>query len=225
MFTSAADVFRSRQVIADLTAYIVQSGRNSFCRITPGTARLESLFTTPATAGGSFRFPRDRDIYGEVLLASALPDDDFPAFTTATALLLLDRIRNGAGEDDLYWNWDAFSDHYRLADPSIRAVIMNGFRTAAAMGCVSISVLPETADCLTLGKDAVLVQLRRIGDVKLIDVIERDATAEEAAELWRNSIEGTLSPERVNGFRYLYERPKSMAPVDPHGATLIPWMI
>ena len=161
MFTSAAEVFRTRQVVSDLTALIAHAGRSAFHRITPQSARLDGLFAASAEGRGCFRFPRDRDLYGEVVLAAALPDDDFPAFTTATALLLLDRIQYGSGEDDLYWNWDAFADHYRLADPPVRAAIMNGFRTAAAAGRVSISNPPDDDDCLTNRPENILPPLRR----------------------------------------------------------------
>ena len=225
MFTSAADVFRTRQVMSDLTACIAQSGRSAFCRITTRKTRLERLFIANGDDGGRFEFPRDLDVYGEVLLAAALPDDDFPAFTAATVLLLLDRLRDGVAEDDLYWNWDAFSDHYRMADPPVRAVIMNGFRAAAAAGRVSLSPPPEAGDCLTRSQAEVLVGLRRIGDGGLARAIEANVSPREAAVLWQRASGEALAPERLAGFRYLYERPDCLAPLDPGTAALIPWTI
>ncbi|PWK55537.1 hypothetical protein C8D95_107203, partial [Silicimonas algicola] len=38
-----------------------------------------------------------------------------PAFIAATAILLTDRISEGGGTDDLYWNWEAFRDQGSLA--------------------------------------------------------------------------------------------------------------
>lgn len=225
MCTSAADVFRTRQVISDLTAHITRAGRSAFCRISPRHSRLDGLFAAPDDGGGAFAFPRDRDLYGEVLLAAALPDDDFPAFTTATVLLLLDRIGHGAGMDDLYWNWDAFADHYRLADPPVRAVIMNGFRTAAAMGRVSVSQPPEPEDCFTARRQDVLALLRRSDVPALCAAIEQDVSAGEAGELWSDWPADRLTPETVAGFRYLYERPASVAPAQPDTAALIPWTL
>lgn len=225
MFTSAADVFRTRQVMSDLTACIAHSGRSAFCRITPRHSRLNGLVTGVADRGGVFRYPRDRDIYGEVLLAAALPDDDFPAFTAATAILLLDHIHQGGGQDDLYWNWDAFSDHYRLADPPVRAVIMNAYRTAAAIGRVSIARPPEPDDCFTMSRDDILRRLRPGGSEALLRAVEADVSPREAGDLWRRTAPDDLSPVIVAGFRYLYERPQSLLPAAPETTALIPWVI
>lgn len=225
MFTSSADVFRTRQVTSDLTAYVTLSGRKALCRILPDASRLEGLNRVLEGQGGWFRIPQDRDAYGDVLLAAALPDDDFPAFTCATALLLLDRICQGDGEDDLFWNWDAFADHYRLADPAVRAVIMNGFRTGAALERVSTSSLPDPEDCLTERADLVLERLRSQGLSVLAEAIEYDTSAEHAGAIWSDWNASTDSPDGLSGFRYLYERPKSLLPRAPETAPLIPWPI
>lgn len=225
MFTSSADVFRTRQVTSDLTAYVTRAGRKALCRILPDAAMLERLVCALEGQSRCFRIPQDRDAYGDVLLAAALPNDDFPAFACATALLLLDRIGQGDGEDDLFWNWDAFADHYRLGDPAVRAVIMNGFRTGAALGRVSISSLPDPEDCLTESRERVLERLRTQDLRVLSEAIESDISAEHAGSIWLDCRAATVLPEMLAGIRYLYERPNSLMPEAPETAPLIPWSI
>ena len=220
MFTSAAGVFRTRQAVADLTACIDMGNRSAFGRIVLQGGGLNRLSTVLDERGGRFDFPRDTRIYGEVMLAAALPDDDFPAFTSATALLLLDRILGGDGEDNLFWNWDAFADHYRLADPPVRAALMNGFRVGAERGVVSLGTPVDPDDCLTDGREAVL---RALGVYPVADALLGDTDAEEAGRLWALHSRNRLSDPEQRAFRYLYERPQSMSPPFPETVPLIPW--
>jgi hypothetical protein len=225
MFTSAADIFRKRQVMADLNAFITISGRSALLRISPGDEGARRLLGILRTQGGRLVFPRDSRVYGEVLLAAALPDEDYPSFVCATALLLLDRIAGGDGGDNLYWNWETFSDQYRLADPPVRAALMNAFRLAAARGRVILPDCPRPADCLTTARDALLPGLRREGQVALLDAIEAEVSAVEAGALWSELARATHSPAMLAGFRYLFERPASLAPQRPARAPLIPWAL
>lgn len=172
---------------------------------------------------GCFAFPRDKRPYGEVLLSAALPDDDFQSFTVATAILLLDRIQGGAGEDNLYWNWDAFADHFRMADPQVRALLMNGFRVAAAAGAVKLPELPSDADCLTHSADRVLQGLTGIGAEELADAIRSDIDPVAAGRLWTRRADQRLARAEFDAFRHLFERPQSIAPDEPQVAPLIPW--
>lgn len=225
MFTSTADVFRTRQGVFDLTSYVSNQGRNAFKRITTSDDADTCLDRLLVHQAGRVLLPSDNRIHGEIQLAAALPDEDFPAFTCATALLLLDRLAGGLSEDDLYWNWDAFSDHYRLADPAIRAALMNGFRTAAGLGRVSLSDMPDPADCLTCRPDEIIDGLRGFEDQRLVNAIEQDVSARDAAEIWIDLSESPLPQSVLNGIRYLYERPQSIAPSDPEAAPLIPWTL
>ena len=223
MFTSSADIFRKRQVMADLNAFITISGRPALLRISPGDEGAKRLLSILRMQGGRLIFPQDSLSYGEVLLAAALPDEDYPSFICATALLLLDRIAGGGGADNLYWNWETFSDQYRLADPPVRAALMNAFRLAATTGRAILPDLPEPADCLSCGPDAILPDLRREGQTALLAAIETEADAVEAGALWSELARAAPSAAVLAGVRYLYERPASLAPPGPDRAPLIPW--
>ena len=52
------------------------------------------------------------EFLGSLTTAAAMPDEDFSRFVVATAILLLDRIQDGGGTDDLYWNFEAFREHF-----------------------------------------------------------------------------------------------------------------
>lgn len=88
-------------------------------------------------------------LHSDLLLIAALPDKGFDAFLAATALLLADRLQDGEGDDDLYWNWDAFPDRYRAAAAPVRAALMNGFRWAHATRKVTLETPPSGSDLNT----------------------------------------------------------------------------
>jgi hypothetical protein len=223
MFTSDADVFRTRQSIRDLRKTIEETGDNALSRLSGSGLGRGALRRVVTELGCRFDAQAHQDIYSETLLAAAMPDEDFPAFTLATALLLADRLQGGGGTDDLYWNWEAFSDHYRLADPPVRAAIMNGFRTLALAGRVTLGAGPSSADCLTRMVDDVISALRRSGHIDLLRAVTIEVSAEDAGQLW---VEHAAVPDGITlkaGFRYLYERPASIRPPDPAKAPLIPW--
>ncbi|MEP3680968.1 MAG: hypothetical protein ABJN21_18925 [Paracoccaceae bacterium] len=172
--------------------------------------------------GGRFSLPEDRDFYADVLLAAAMPEDDFPAFTTATAILLLDLLQNGEGTDNLFWNWDSFESHYRLIDPQKKAAIMNGFRFGFEMGSAKPETPPSAVDCLTVSEDNVSTLLTSAGMEDLVEAVSSNISANHAGLLWA---QGNLDvdPRALVGFRFLYERPTSMTPLHPETAPLIPW--
>lgn len=225
MFTSAADVFRTRQIRFDLAAHIAVNGQGALGRMTSGAESLARLRHVLEGQGGRFSFPRDRKVYDDVLLAAALPDDDFPAFTCGTALLLLDRLGDGDGEDDLYWNWDAFSDHYRLADPQVRATLLNAFRHGSTTGKLSIASQPAISDCFTRPPKRILPALRAGGHNELVTAIEEDASPESAGALWLRVAHRPIAAPALAAVRYLFERPQSLAPASPETAPLIRWSI
>lgn len=101
-------------------------------------------------------------LHGDLLLVAATPEQGFEGFVTATAMLLADRLQCGAGPDDLYWNFDAFQDHYREASSPVRAALMNGFRVAHGMRRVNLDAVPKGHDLHTYDGEDLLRLLGRI---------------------------------------------------------------
>lgn len=167
---STSGVFRTLQAIQDLvevarlarpaTLERIASGI-PFGRMADGAAEA-ALTSLIQDENARIATPTSVELHDSLLLAAALPDDDFDAFVTATAILLADRLQNGLGQDDLYWNWDAFQDHYRLAGACERAAIMNGFRRLHDLGGVRLDEVPNRADLLTLGRIEVKEALRKL---------------------------------------------------------------
>jgi hypothetical protein len=207
--TSSADVFRTKQAVADLSHQAVMASPQILARIAKGGRETGPADLLRHVAGdGIFVVPRDEDMLSAVLLAAALPDDDFPAFTTATVLLLLDRLRNGGGRDDLYWNWDAFGDHYRLAAPPLRAAIMCGFRALTISRGLYLSHPPLPSDCLT---EQDYRSPQRLSDT-------------EAGRLWqdRSMNREPLNSDERRFFRHLVEREAGMSPSQPETCPTVP---
>lgn len=225
MFTSSADVFRTRQALGDLRSMI---------RRTPEDTQERMIAGFPASAGdgaavlarilgdgGRFRHPHDFEVHTSVLLAAALPDDDFPVFVFATALVLTDMLQADDPPDALYWNWNTFHGQYALADAPLRAALMNGFKVAELAGRVELDPALDGGKCLTQSRDAVLATLDGSGERALIAAILSEANATEAGRLWSGA--DTVSGPALAGFRYLYERAEGLAPQSASSAALIPF--
>lgn len=220
MFTSTAEVFRTRQAVRDL-AEVVGLHRKAMQRL--GTSGADRDVISRITAGGCrIDIDQHRDAYSSILFAAAMPDEDFPAFTGATALLLADRLQQGGGTDDLFWNWDAFHDHYRLADPPARAALMNGFRLADQLGMTRLALSPADRDCLTFEKADVVASLGADGQHDLAEAVQSDVSPDRAGVLWQTTYSSRTGWQVIQGFRYLYERAGSMAPPHPDTVPLIP---
>ncbi|WP_300056638.1 hypothetical protein [uncultured Roseobacter sp.] len=99
-------------------------------------------------------------IHADLLLIAALPDKGPDAFLSATALLLADRLQGGAGHDDLFWNWDAFREHYRKGPSPVRAAVMNGYRWAHTTRRVNLEHLPDGRDLQTYDADDLIRVLK-----------------------------------------------------------------
>ena len=220
MFTSSADVFRTRQALGDL-AEALRSHSAAVVRLGTTDHERSAIHRIVAT-GCRIDGGQDR-VYTQLLLSAAMPDEDFLGFAVATAILLMDRLQEGVGGDDLFWNWDAFRDHYRLAEPPFRAALMNGFRIAEASGRVSLESSPEGSDCLTRPSSEVVSLLRSTGQPQLAKAIEDNVSAKEAGRIWSETAKDALTWKVCAGFRYLYERPASMTPPDAENTALIPW--
>ncbi|MXQ09377.1 hypothetical protein GQ651_16140 [Alphaproteobacteria bacterium GH1-50] len=179
-----------------------------------------ALDTILSRSGGRFDLPRDEALYSACLFAAAQPDQDFPAFIAATALLLLDRLQDGQGGDDLYWNWDSFRAHYALADPSSRSALMNGFRIGAATGQLLIDPEPDPEECLT---QPMARLLDSPAHPELLALVRKNADPRVAGAVWGEMADYTAAPADLAVIRYLYERPASIAPPAPERVRLIPW--
>lgn len=225
MFTSSADVFRTRQALGDLRTFIRRAPDDTKARLIagfppsaePGTDVLARFLSD----GGRFRYPADLEVHTSVLLAAALPDDDFPVFLFATALVLTDMLQADDPPDTLYWNWEAFHAQYALADAPVRAALMNGFRVAELAGRVVLEPALDLSLCLTASRDQVLSTLEGSGERSMTSAILAGADPDEAGRLW--SVQDSVSAPAVAAFRYLYEREEGLAPPAPDAAPLIPW--
>ncbi|MGC3938092.1 hypothetical protein ACOTTU_09790 [Roseobacter sp. EG26] len=135
-----------------------------------------------------------KDIHADLLLIAALPDKGFDAFLTATALLLADRLQNGAGEDDLFWNWDAFQEHYRKAPSPIRAALMNGFRWAHSTRRVNLDQIPEGRDLLTYDGDDLIRIMKVIARAMSPEIRDLVCLAgpKETRDVHRTALENCL---------------------------------
>jgi hypothetical protein len=58
-------------------------------------------------------------------------------------------LQEGAGGDDLAWNWSKFQDCFRAAPAPTRAALMNGFRLAHATRKATLEKPPGAGDLVT----------------------------------------------------------------------------
>jgi hypothetical protein len=221
MFTSSAEVFRRRQVVSDLIS-VVRAHSAALDRLGSTPAECDAIAGIVAK-GCVLSSPAQDRLASHLLLAAALPDDDFPGFICATSILVVNRLSYGRGQDDLYWNWDVFRLHYRLADPPVRAALMNGFRAMDIAGLVTLDGGPSAHECLSVQRAEVLTALAPMDPLGLGAAIRKKVTVTEAGRLWRRAVKQPLDHSTRAGFRYLYERPMSMEPQSPEAVQLIPW--
>lgn len=240
MFARDLTDFRQRQAIADLRhkaralpgVGIRRIGAGMGLRSAAGATlhkHLEGYFNgkIPVT-----NLKRDRVVYGAMLMASALPDDDFEPFVAATVILLLERLSSPGKADDGFWNWSRLAPHYRLAPASTRAAIMNGFRQASRQGRISLKDGPSAADCLTAPREAVLSDLSQAPDHPLLrlvrEAVHADPDAVQAGALWaeiHRDVANLPDAQRRAaeiGVRYLYERPASIEPPPDRDVAVLP---
>ena len=133
-------------------------------------------------------------LHAELMMVASMPDQDHPSFMTATIVLLSDRLQYGAGEDDLFWNWEAFQERYCEAPSPVRAALMNGFRCAHTMRRVKLDAPPGGANLRTYDEDD-LLRLLRIIARSMTDAM-RDAVCafapEEIREVHRKALDNCL---------------------------------
>lgn len=134
-------------------------------------------------------------LHGELMMVASAPDEDHTAFVAATVILVADRLQHGAGDDDLFWNWNAFRDRYREAPSPTRAALMNGFRCAHDMGLVQLTSPPGGRDLCTYDEDDLLRLLKIIARSVTLEAREHmyDLAAAETKGVHRKALENCLS--------------------------------
>ena len=237
MFTSDFGEFRRKQAIADLRHHTRSFPLATVRRIGAGIdvrreganlqQRLEWYFRGKLPLSN---LRSDAPASGAVLMASALPDEDFESFVAATVLLVLERLTSENGPDDGFWTWRRLAPHYRLAGPSVRAAIMCGFREAQRFARIALDEGPEPGDCMSASRDEILATLRDDHPALALvrNAVMEDPDASSAGALWmaQHRTVDTLSDDRRRaahrGFRHLYERPTSILIPAEAGAPVIP---
>jgi hypothetical protein len=133
-------------------------------------------------------------LHAELMMLASMPDQDHASFMTATIILISDRLQYGAGEDDLFWNWDAFQERYREAPSPIRAALMNGFRCAHGLGLVKLDRLPRGADLRTYDEEDLLRLLKIIARSMTAGIRDHVCTLapEEVRDVHRRALENCL---------------------------------
>jgi hypothetical protein len=184
--------FSTLQVLSDLQSAAISGFADLAQAMTPdlepGLRRLifeQECKMTPEDVG---------QFHAELMMVASMPDQDHPAFITATIILLSDRIQFGAGEDDLFWNWDAFRDRYREAPSPVRAALMNGFRCAHGLGLVKLDKLPRGVDLRTYDEDDLIRLLKIIARSMTGEIRDRvcNGAPEEIREVHRHALDNCL---------------------------------
>ena len=143
---SVAVSYRSLQAIADLRAVAGSASRETLNRLVAGLNGRVSATDLDRLIGAAGCRLSDRiaeAAHPALLLAATLPDDDYEAFRVSTAILLADRLQQGAGDDDLFWHWDAFQAHYRTLPDADRAAVLQGYRQLQVDGLIALFDPPE----------------------------------------------------------------------------------
>lgn len=140
-----------------------------------------------------------KTLHGELMMVASMPDQDHLAFMTATIVLLADRLQNGNGRDDLYWNWDAFQERFQEAPAPVRAALMNGFRCAHGLKLVELDRPPKRRDLSTYD-EVDLIRLLKIIARSMPNNV-RDLLCElaptETRPVHRNALENCLKSSCV----------------------------
>lgn len=206
--------FRTLQAISDLRAVVRAAPGTTLTRLASGVdiPNADTLLRSLIFQDGcQFTSPDTLKLHQKLVLAAALPNDDFDAFQIATALLLADRLQRGLGSDDLYWHWDAFQEHYALSPAHIRASVMHGFRRMQIEGLVVLADPPRGSVLLTETREAVDSGLSRETGTRALAIRSKLGSDEVTADFWTTYCAPELDPSTtpapaiVRGIRYLFE--------------------
>ena len=184
--------FKTMQVLSDLQSVAATGFSDLSARLSP---KVKSILRRVIYDQHCKMNAQDvKVLHPELMMVASMPDQDHRSFMTATAILLSDRLQHGAGEDDLFWNWDAFQDRFREAPSPVRAALMNGFRCAHAMGRVKLDQPPKGTDLRTYDETD-LIRLLQIIARSMTDEV-RDLVCslapEEIREVHRKALENCL---------------------------------
>lgn len=204
--------FRTLQTICDLRRVARLAGKSTRARVAAGTdspsaaADLAALIERDGCRIGR---PQTLRLHQALVLAAALPNDDFDAFQMATAILVADRLQGGQGNDDLFWHWDAFRDHYRIAPPWARAAIMNGYRRMEADALVSLEEPPAPADLVTEDTERVKAAVAEESAPGTRAILEALDGPDPDPDFWarhcRPNLDPATPPALFRAIRHLYE--------------------
>lgn len=179
--------FGRLQSVADLRALARRGGPATYGRIAsliPGLPPAGLLASAVAEARLS---GRAAEFHDALALAATLPGQDRDAFVAATALLLADRLQDGAGRDDLYWHHDAHAGAYRGLDAPDRAAIFTAYALLHRAGRVTLPAPPLLQECATRPEGDVRAALAAEGDLapaRVLDEALETGHLEEAEALW-----------------------------------------
>jgi hypothetical protein len=180
--------FGRLQSLVDLRALAQRGGAPTLDRISGLLPGLPPPGVLKAAAAEGRLSERAAEFQDALALAATLPEQDRDAFVAATALLLADRLQDGAGRDDLYWHHDAHAEAYRGLDAADRAAIFTAFTLLHRSGRVTLPAPPTTQDRATRTETAVRAALEAEGSLAparmLAEVLET-GRMEEAEALWR----------------------------------------
>jgi hypothetical protein len=204
--------YRTLQAICDLRSVARLSGDATRARIAAGTNgefAAEDLANLIEAEGCRIARPQTQRLHQALVLAAALPNDDFDAFQISTAILIADRLQRGLGQDDLFWHWDAFRDHYRIAPPHVRAALMNGYHRMEAEGLVSLEDPPEPADLVTESRAAVEAALAPERGESVRAIAAAVAGGEVGPDFWARhclpNLDAATPPALFRGIRHVLE--------------------
>lgn len=219
--------FRTLQAISDLRTIAQAAGGATLARLAsgvdiPNSERL--LWSLIFQDGCRFSKPNTIKLHQKLVLAAALPNDDFDAFQIATTILVADRLQRGGGQDDLYWHWDAFQDHYALSPPHIRSSLFHGFRRMHVDGLVVLADPPSGSGLLTEELSDVAGALEEESGARAAAIHAALGEGPVPPELWSLHCAPELGPARtpapalVRGIRHVFERHLDWCPsgMDAH---------
>lgn len=206
--------FRTLQAISDLRAIVQAAGGATLTRLASGVdiERSSTLLRALIFQDGCrFSSPDTLKLHQKLVLAAALPNDDFDGFQIATAILIADRLQRGLGPDDLYWHWDAFQQHYALSPPHIRSSILHGFRRLHVEGLVVLADPPAGDALLTETRAEVETILENERGARATAILEAVGDDPVAPGFWSLHCAPELGPARspsatlVRGIRHVFE--------------------
>lgn len=234
---SVAVCYRSLQAIHDLRVVAGHASERTLARLAAGLdgrASASDLRRLTGEVGCRLAPGLAAIAYPALLLAATLPNDDFEAFRASTAILIADRLQHGAGEDDLFWHWDAFQAHYRTLPDRDRAAILQGFMRLQADGRIMLHDPPSGDWIATETRSSVRRAIRPILDTpnhelaglvaRLVSQALDDPLAAPAcAAAWEDHavdicrLDPDVRTSLVRGIRHVYETRPSWQPFNGTG--------